>query len=223
MGNNRKKSRSYQNLAVIPAKGCSKGLPGKNLLLLPHTIEIAKQAYCVDDIIVSTDDGRIGAIAHEHGALIMWRPEELCTDDTSSEEAILHVLDNIDYVPGYTIFLQCTAPLTLPIDIDNCFMRLIDGKGDMAFTVAPVKYNLWGDGGMPINHDPSCRLPRQKVKAQYLETGAVYIMKTEGFKKAKTRFFGKIVYSVIPRNRCLEIDDLEDLGDVRLRHSRYWN
>ena len=218
MGDNREEPQNHiKNLAIIPAKGDSKSVPRKNALLLPHTIEIAQRAFCVDEVVVSTDDAEIARIAWKMGAEVIWRPGELCTDTASSESALLHVLEHIFYEPEYIIFLQCTAPLTLPIDIDNCFMRLIDEKGDMAFTVALVRYNLWDINGA-INHDPSYRKMRQEQAQQFLETGAVYIMKTRGFREAKNRFFGKIVYSVMPRQRCLEIDEPEDLDDPRLHY-----
>ena len=217
MGDNPEEPRFHKNLAIIPAKGNSKGVPRKNALLLPHTIEIAQRAYCVDHILVSTNDEEIVDIAHRRGVGIVWRPPELCTDGASSESALLHVLENIDYEPEYITFLQCTSPLTEPEDIDSCFTELLGKNGDMAFTVTPVKFNLWDANGA-VNHDPSHRKMRQDSEPQFLETGAVYIMKAKGFLEAKNRFFGKMVYSMMPRQRYLEIDELEDLNDPRLHY-----
>jgi CMP-N-acetylneuraminic acid synthetase len=112
------------------------------------------------------------------------------------------------------VFLQCTSPLTLPEDINGTIKALVNEGADSALSVSPFHYFLWKknpDGSaIGINHDKSQRLLRQEQDLQCIETGAVYAMKANGFKEAKHRFFGKTAFYIMPKERCLEIDDPVD-------------
>jgi len=212
-------------LAIIPARGVSKGIPRKNLHpllgkpLLGYTIESASLTRLIDRIIVSTDDDEIASVAKKYGADVVRRPHEICGDSATSESALLHVLEYLkeseSYLPEIFVFLQCTSPLTLPEDIDGTIRALVDTNADCGLSVAPFHYFLWhhdGDNGaVGINHDKRGRLLRQEREPQFLETGAVYAMRTQGFRAAKHRFFGKTALYVMPRERCLEIDEPGDL------------
>ncbi len=212
-------------LAIIPARGGSKGIPRKNLQplagkpLLAYSIEAARQTSSITRTVVSTDDPEIGAVAQEYGAEVVWRPAEISGDTASSESALLHVLDHLrqseGYEPDLLVFLQCTSPLTAPEDIEGTIRALLDANADSALAVTPFHYFLWREGqdgsAVGINHDKSRRPLRQEREPQFLETGAVYVMRTQGFRAARHRFFGKTVMYVMPRERCLEIDDPEDL------------
>jgi YrbI family 3-deoxy-D-manno-octulosonate 8-phosphate phosphatase len=212
-------------VALIPARGGSKSIPRKNVRLLAgkpliaHTIESARQAYRVRRVIVSTDDPEIAAVSEHYGAEVVWRPTELSGDAASSETALLHVLEYLQLtegnLPDLVVFLQCTSPLTLPEDIEGTIQALVDEDADSAFATTPFRYFLWqkseeGDA-VGINHDKRERLLRQQREPQFLETGAVYVMRTPGFLKAKHRFFGKTAMYVMPQERCLEIDEPVDL------------
>lgn len=212
-------------LAIIPARGGSKGIPRKNVQLLAgkpliaHTIEHALHAHSVDRVIVSTEDPEIAAVSEKYGAEVIWRPEDISGDKASSESALLHALKHLHETEGCTadlvVFLQCTSPLTLPEDIDGTIKMLIDENADSALAVTPFHYFLWtkkkeGDA-VGINHNKKERLMRQEAEPQFLETGAVYVMRTKGFKKAKHRFFGKTAMYIMPPERCLEIDEPVDL------------
>jgi N-acylneuraminate cytidylyltransferase len=212
------------NCAIIPARGGSKGIPRKNVRLLAgkplvaHTIDHARQAQHVNRVVVSTDDPEIAAIAQQYGAEVVWRPAEISGDTASSESALLHALEHLrsteGYEPDLLVFLQCTSPLTLPEDIDGTVQALLDENADSALAVTPFHYFLWrrdekGDA-VGINHDKRVRPLRQQREPQYLETGAVYVMRTQGFWQAKHRFFGKTAMYVVPPERCLEIDEPVD-------------
>jgi N-acylneuraminate cytidylyltransferase len=210
-------------LAIIPARGGSKGIPRKNVLplaglpLVAHTIRAAQAAARVGRIIVSTDDAEIGAVAQQYGAEVVWRPAEISGDAASSEAALLHVLDQLEAregrLPEITVFLQCTSPLTAPEDIDGTLAALQDAGADSAVAVTPFHYFLWRevDGlAQGINHDKMVRPLRQAREPQYLETGAVYVMRTAGFRAARHRFFGQTVLYVTPGERRLEIDEPVD-------------
>jgi YrbI family 3-deoxy-D-manno-octulosonate 8-phosphate phosphatase len=220
-------------LAIIPARGGSKGIPRKNVRLLAakplvaYAIENARQSRTVNRVVVSTDDPEIAAVSTDFGAEVVWRPAEISGDTASSESALLHTLECLreteSYVPELVVFLQCTSPLTLPEDIDGTVQALLDERADCALAVTPFHYFLWRqdqqEGGVGINHDKRIRPRRQDREAQFLETGAVYVMRTEGFLQAKHRFFGKTAMYVMPQERCLEIDEPVDflLAEVLLR------
>lgn len=209
------------SLAIIPARGGSKGIPQKNVRLLAgkpliaHTIECARQSKSISRIIVSTDDPEIAAVSEQYGAEVIWRPAEISGDIASSEIALLHALEHLkateNYYPDFIVFLQCTSPLTSPEDIDGTVQVLHDEGADSAFTATPFHYFLWNKNqsgeAVGINHDKCVRPMRQEREPQYVETGAVYVMRTEGFLKMKHRFFGKTVMHITPPERRWEIDE----------------
>ncbi|HEV2386517.1 MAG TPA: acylneuraminate cytidylyltransferase [Candidatus Acidoferrales bacterium] len=210
-------------MAIIPARGGSKGIPGKNVRLLcgrpllAYSIAAALAARSVDRVVVSTDDAEVARIAEQRGAQVVWRPAELCGDAVPSEPAILHALTQLKNTAGYarpvTAFLQCTSPLTAAAEIDGTVEELLKTDSDCALTVAPFPYFLWRtDGGCAagVNHDPARRPMRQELGSQYVETGAVYAMRTEGFLRAGHRFFGRVALHVT-HGPHVEIDEAADL------------
>lgn len=218
---------------MIPARGGSKGIIGKNLRvvggkpLIAHTILAARAARRVDKVVVSTDDPAIADVAHRFGAQVVWRPVELASDTASSEVALLHGLDHLQATEGYTpellTFLQCTSPLTLADDIDGTIEALLHESADSALSVARFHYFLWrrsATGADGINHDKRVRPRRQDREPEFLETGAVYAMRVEGFRRARHRFFGKTVVYETPEERVCEIDERVDLevAEVLLRN-----
>jgi CMP-N-acetylneuraminic acid synthetase len=220
-------------LAIIPARGGSKGIPQKNLLslggkpLVARTIEIAREARLVSRVVVSTDDESIARTAREFGAEAIHRPAELSGDQASSESALLHVLkvlqENEGYRPDLIVFLQCTSPLTAAEDIDGAIDQLLKENADSVLAVAPFHYFLWkrdaNGNAEGINHDKRTRPLRQNRDPEFLETGAVYVMRTEGFERARHRFFGKTALYVMPEERRLEIDEPHDfqIAEILLR------
>ena len=210
---------------IIPAHGGSKGIPRKNIQpvcgkpLIGWSLEAAHRAKTIERVFVSTDDAEIAAVARQFSAEVIPRPAEISGDTVSSESALLHGLEFLEkqegYVPDLLVFLQCTSPLMLPEDIDGTVAKLVAEKADTAMTVAPFCFFLWqldaAGEAAEINHDKRVRPWRQDRAAQYRETGAVYVMRTSGFKEHKHRFFGKTVMHVVPEMRSAEIDDPMDL------------
>ncbi len=211
--------------AVIPARGGSKGLPGKNLRLLEgrplvaRTVEAARQAALVERVFVSTDSEEIARAARRAGAEIIVRPAELSSDTASSEAALLHALESLQategHLPDILVFLQCTSPFLLPVDIDGTIQALEVEGADSALAAVPFCHFLWRqgpEGALGVNHDGRLRLRRQDLAPEYLEAGSVYAMRVPAFLKEKTRFCGRTALHVSKdSHRCLEIDEAADL------------
>jgi N-acylneuraminate cytidylyltransferase len=209
---------------IVPARGGSKGIPGKNLRpvggvpLVARTVGAARGASSVHRVFVSTDSDAIAEVARAAGAEIIRRPEMLSGDEASSESAVLHALDMLvaegAEPPDVVVMMQCTSPFTVPDDVDGTVTLVTSGSADTAFTAARTDAFLWragDDGAVAVNHDASVRPRRQDREPEFVETGAVYAMRTTGFRETNHRFFGRIgLYEVAPE-RAKEIDDPHDL------------
>lgn len=216
--------RKMNVITIIPARGGSKGIPQKNLSpligrpLISYAILAAVESRYISRVIISTDDKEIAQISQQYGAEVVFRPSEISGDEASSESALLHVLKTLkdmNKLPDITVFLQCTSPLTLTQDIDAAIERLIEKEADSCFSATQSHSFLWqvnsNGEAIGINHDPGYRPRRQEMQTQYRENGAIYVMRTEGFMKARHRFFGKTVLSVMPPERSWDIDEPLDL------------
>ncbi|MEV6792489.1 acylneuraminate cytidylyltransferase [Streptomyces sp. NPDC051320] len=212
-------------LAVIPARGGSKGVPAKNLAavggvpLVVRAVRACLGARLVTDVAVSTDDERIAAAAREAGADVVLRPAEIAGDTASSEAAVLHALDGY---PGTDVVLlvQCTSPFITGEDIDGVAAAVAEGGADTAHTVATTHGFLWRESpasaeAIGVNHDKASRPRRQDRPQDYLETGAAYAMNAAGFRATRHRFFGETALVRTDPARVLEIDDPHDLARAR--------
>lgn len=208
---------------IIPARGGSKGLPGKNTRplagkpLLAWSVEAGLGARGVDKVFVSTDSAEIAAAARAAGAEVIDRPAELAGDTASSESALLHALDVIEAAHGpleTVVFGQCTAPLMTSADIDGVLDAMSREDADTGFAAVPFHRFVWradeAQGWNGVNHDSSVRLRRQDREPEYLEAGSVYAMKADGFRRRQHRFFGRIALHPIDPERDVEIDSLND-------------
>ena len=220
-------------LAVIPARGGSKGIPGKNIRLvagiplIAYAVRAALASKRVNRVVVTTDSREIAAEALRFGAEVVNRPAELSSDTATSETAVLHCLDYLrateDYEPGLVMLLQCTAPLTIPEDLDGMVETLLEQGADSCLTCVPFYHFLWekeADGEVrPTNHSGARRKRRQDLEPQYLEMGAAYVMRTQVFRRTKERFCGRVALHVLPDERHLDIDSEKDLAkaDALLR------
>ncbi|MEV0447639.1 acylneuraminate cytidylyltransferase [Streptomyces sp. NPDC050600] len=220
-------------LAVIPARGGSKGVPGKNLAtvaglpLVARAVRACLAAPRVTDVVVSTDDPGIADTARSFGAEAVQRPAALAGDTATSEAAVLHAMDAFEATtgrrPDVVLLVQCTSPFLTAEEIDGTAARITSGAADTAFTAAPSHGFLWreepegpdGATATGVNHDKAHRPRRQDRTPEYLETGAVYAMAAEGFRTHRHRFFGRTALVVTDPARVLEIDDPHDLARAR--------
>ncbi len=211
-------------VAVIPARGGSKGLPGKNLKtvggvpLVATSIRAALGAERIQRVFVSTDDERIAQCARAFGAEVIDRPLALSGDTASSESALAHALDVMRRTEGYepdtVVMLQCTSPLTSSADLDGLIEHMEREGADSAFTASPFFHFLWRegpDGVEAINHEGKRRQRRQDMAPQFLENGAAYAMRAELFLTSGERFCGKVSLFPVDASRTLEVDEPVDL------------
>ncbi|HSX97649.1 MAG TPA: acylneuraminate cytidylyltransferase family protein, partial [Streptomyces sp.] len=142
-------------LAVIPARGGSKGVPAKNLApvggvpLVARAVRECLAAPLVTHVVVSTDDHAIAAAARESGAEVVLRPAAIAGDTATSEAAVLHALDAHEALHGASVdvvlLVQCTSPFILREDIDGVTRALVEHGADTALTVAPFHGFVWRD------------------------------------------------------------------------------
>ncbi|MFF9017790.1 cytidylyltransferase domain-containing protein [Streptomyces sp. NPDC014870] len=214
-------------LAVIPARGGSKGVPAKNLTpvagvpLVSRAVRACLDARLVTDVVVSTDDAAIASAARAAGAEAVHRPAAIAGDTATSESAVLHAMDAFEATSGrrvdVVLLVQCTSPFITAEEVNGTVEKITEGA-DTAFTAAPSHGFLWREtpqGTTGVNHDKSFRPRRQDREPEYLETGAVYAMAAEGFRTHNHRFFGRTELVVTDPLRVLEIDDPHDLARAR--------
>lgn len=226
-------------VAIIPARGGSKGLPGKNVMrvggvpLVARAVAAARAAETVGLVVVTTDDDEIARVARDAGAVVVARPAGLAGDTASSESALLHALDDLREGTGgcdgedgcdafegraeasVTLFIQATSPFIDPSDLDDAVTQIATGARDSVFSAVPSHAFLWADAAdgtaRGVNHDPAFRPRRQDRAAEYRETGAFYAMRTDGFRQARHRFFGRTGVQLVPELHAVEIDTAADL------------
>ncbi|MYR01567.1 N-acylneuraminate cytidylyltransferase [Streptomyces sp. SID6139] len=226
-------------LAVIPARGGSKGVPAKNLApvggvpLVARAVRECRATRLVTDVVVSTDDQAIAAAAREAGAEVVLRPAAIAGDTATSEAAVLHAMDAHEALHGAAVdvvlLVQCTSPFIVREDIDGVAGAVAEDGADTAVTVAPFHGFVWresdgdgagegegeGEGGVGVNHDKSYRPRRQDRPQDFLETGTAYTMDAAGFRTHGHRFFGRTELVRTDPARVLEIDDPHDLARAR--------
>jgi len=219
-------------LAVIPARGGSKGVPGKNLApvggipLVARAVRECVAAQHVTHVVVSTDDPSIAEVARSAGAEIVLRPADIAGDTATSEAAVLHAMDAHEAAHGgvpvdVVLLVQCTSPFITSEEIDGVAARVIADGADTAHTVAPFHGFVWredteaADGAYGVNHDKAGRPRRQDRPQEFLETGTAYAMRAGGFRAHGHRFFGRTELVRTDPTRVLEIDEPGDLLRAR--------
>ncbi|MBZ0319434.1 MAG: acylneuraminate cytidylyltransferase [Anaerolineae bacterium] len=220
----KEKTNSLNILAIIPARGGSKGIPKKNIKpilgkpLLAYSIEQAWATLAISRVIVSTDSTDIADVAKQYKAEVVLRPAEISGDKASSESALLHVLDHLreteQYEPDLVVFLQATSPMRQPDDIQNAIETLQRENADSLPSVAPFHGFLWRrttEGVQSFSYDYQNRQMRQEAPEDFVENGSIYIFKPEILRKTNNRLGGKIaVYPMRPID-SFQIDEPDDL------------
>ena len=201
-------------VSLIPARGGSKRLPDKNIRvmcskpLIAHSIVTSKLCNQINETWVSTNCPKIVAVSKEAGALVLKRPKELCTDTATSEEALLHFAERVEF--DILVFIQATSPLTVFRDIEKGLSYVTEGKADSVVAVMEDNRFYWDVNRRPVNYDPLNRPRTQDKEKWYKETGAFYITTRDALLKSKCRISGKIEFAIMPESRSFEVDTMED-------------
>ena len=213
-------------IAIIPARGGSKGLPGKNIKdlngkpLIAYTIEAALKSKYITDVIVSTDDQDIYNIALDFGAKDTFlRPAELAQDSSLAIDNYNYTSDRLEKEFGYKInsfvVLQPTSPLRKVEDIDGAIELFIEKQAESVISYCeehhPIAWHKYIDsnGKLISVLENDALKNRQDIETSYYPNGAIYIFNSELIKSG--RYYSNKTYPyIMPRSRSVDIDTIED-------------
>ena len=229
-------------LAIIPARGGSKGLPGKNVKqlcgkpLIAWTIKAALASKHVDEVVVTTDSKEIAVIAMNYGASVPFlRPAELASDTASSFATVKHTLEfyenELSRRFSYMVLLEPTSPLREDNDIDLMLEKLdsLEAQFDGIVSLGEVHEHpsimkkIAGDLIEPFVPGLTMTSRRQDNDAAYFPYGVAYIVKTPVLLAEKTFYPGRTTHHTIKRYQCREIDDIYDFLAVENIMKFEWN
>ena len=206
-----------KTIALILARGGSKGIPNKNIQLLggepliSYSINAAKYSN-VDEVWVSTDSSTIKTVSKKFGAKVIDRPSEYSLDKSPNEDALLHFADNIEF--DVLVSIQPTSPLICPKYINESLERIKEGY-DSAFTAYKEHwYPRWTLEVHPIGFRNEKRPRRQDRNEVYVENGAAYTTTKKSLIENKTRVGGKIAVVEMPFADSIQIDTYDDMKFV---------
>lgn len=213
------------SVAIIPARGGSKGIPRKNLIdlcgkpLLAWSILQARGASEIDSVWVTSDDDEVLAVAEHYGARPIRRPAEISGDTASSESAWLHALNVIEAEGGavdLVVAMQATSPLRESSDLDGGLRKLREMNYDSLLSVAEVEdffiWRLGVDGeAESVNYDYRNRKRRQMIEKRYLENGSFYVFRPQILRHDNNRLGGRIGVFTMSRHKMFQIDNPEDV------------
>lgn len=213
-------------LAIIPARGGSKGILRKNITtlagkpLIAYSIEVAKKSRYINRVVVSTDDNEIARIARIYESEIIMRPKELAKDSSSVMDAVFHVLDTLEkeenYIPDIVILLQPTSPLRSVDDVDNAIELFLNSNGcESVVGVCENTHLYWSfkieRGYLKPIFRQYIGMRRQKLPKLYLPNGAIFISTPHILKRYKSFYCNKTIPYVMPPERSIDIDEKKDL------------
>ena len=221
------KNKSF--LAVIPARGGSKRLPGKNILdlcgkpIIAWSIEAGLNSSYIDKVVVSSDDDDILETAKRFKAEIIKRPKQLASDTTSSFEVVKHAIDNLESY-DYVVLLQPTSPLRNYQHIDKAIEFLEEKNADSIISVCEVNHSpLWSNtlqencSMYNFIKEEVINKRSQDLEKYYRLNGAIYICEISKFLKEREFFLGENVYAfIMNREHSIDIDEKIDLEFARI-------
>ena len=203
-----------RTVALLPARGGSKGIPNKNIAplngkpLIYYAIRASLNSES-QETWVSTDNDEIKRVSIECGARVIDRPAEISKDYSQSEEALLHFCSEVDF--DTLVFIQPTSPLVESTHIDTGIQMM--NEYDSVFSVYKEHWvPRWTKEVNPDGWDVNNRPMRQQMDEKYVENGAFYITKKENLLQSKLRYSGKIGVVEMPLHKSFQIDTEEDLA-----------
>ncbi len=219
-------------LALIPARGGSKGLPGKNILplaghpLIAYSIEAALTTPSITRVVVSTDSEKIAEVARRYGAEVPFiRPAAYAADDSLDLDVFIHALtwlqENENYAPDLVVQLRPTSPIRYVADIETCIERLANSPEADSLRIVTqafhTPYKMWqlGEEGQPMQ--PLLALdsvaepynqPRQSLPTMYWQIGTLDVIRPKVIMEQKSMSGRVILPYVVAQERAIDIDDI---------------
>lgn len=224
-------SNKKRVIAIIPARGGSKGLPGKNIRpingkpLIAWSIEQALATDAIDNVVVSTDDQEIATVARQYGAEVpFFRPEELASDEATTFAAVDHCLNFYRDEKGLefdiVVLLEPTSPLREPDDLNNMLALFFDNYDNChavislgeVFEHPSITKVVNSDGFIePCIETTSTKVTRrQDYDAVYFPYGVAYMVNRQILQESQNFYPGNALPYRIKRYQCYEIDDIYD-------------
>lgn len=224
---------AYKTLCVIPVRGGSKGLPRKNLLelapgltLIDHAIEQARAVYATEEVLVSTDDAEMAAVARRQGAEVAMRPAELARDESTTASVVDHLLDTLDPDGakfGTIVILQVTSPLREVGDIAKGKALMATGNFDSVVSAYaddgphPAKTYLV-EGGVARSVMPDYETSRrQDLPSMFRRNGALFMVTRDHYARTGRLWGGRTGLVEMPHERSIDIDRPQDFKLARAR------
>jgi CMP-N,N'-diacetyllegionaminic acid synthase len=222
-------------VAIIPARGGSKGLPRKNIRivggkpLIGWTIDAARACEKIDRVIVSSDDDEILAVAESFGAKTLKRPDDLSTDTARPESVFEHALQSIpqEGLPEFAVYLQPTSPLRSSQHISDAFNVLERSAADALISVYETDKKVLKSfildtedhlRGVLNNQAPF--MNRQLLPGVYMPNGAIYIVRAKDFLKTRSYLPQNTVPYVMPESLSIDVDSIDDLARIEAALAR---
>lgn len=218
-------------LAIIPARGGSKGIPRKNIIplagkpLIAWTIEAAKKSKYIDKIIVSSDSEEILKVAAKFGAESIKRPAHLATDTAAPEPFIFQVMaylkEKENYIPEIIVYLQPTSPLRTTEDIDSSIKLMLNKKATAVISVCEIekKYlkTFVAEKSGHLKGSVNNKFPfmnRQQLPSVYMPNGTVFAITRKEFIKTGQLFSEKTAPYIMTAEKSFDLDTLDDLKKI---------
>ena len=218
-------------IAIIPARGGSKGIPHKNLeivsgnTLVARAIQAAMKCPSITRIVVSSDDQLILDEANQFDVETVRRPKDIATDDSPIEAAIIHALaesESLAPLPKILVLLQPTSPLRDPIQLENA-IRFFNQSGEYGalFGVTPVEHHpskmLTRTGSIiePFTSVDELSISRQQLPDVVRQSGSIYIADIKRFRAEKTLFLPPVGWVEVDEFEAIDVDQPADLARAR--------
>jgi len=208
-------------VAFMPLRANSKSIPDKNIRLVAGrplfawSLEQAIAANCFDEIYVATDSPKIRSRVLDEfptGVSVLERSPATCTDEASTESAMLEFQQKIDF--DVIALIQATSPLTRADDFLAAKQKFLEEKLDALLTAVSSKRFFWTKTGVAINYDPVNRPRRQDFEGWFMENGAFYFTRKAVLMETGSRLGGRIGIHEMPPEMAVEIDEISDLAIV---------
>ena len=208
-----------RNIALIPLRGGSKGIPGKNLKklngrpLCSYAISAALNSKRINEVWVSSDSQEIVTFVKSNfpGVNLRIRPAKFATDTATTESVILDLINSNKFkLADQLILIQATSPLVTSRDLDCALLQLAESKRNSLISGVEFKRFIWNNNGKPKNYSVFNRPRRQEFDGLFLENGAFYISNIETIVRTQNRIDIPAELYYMADETAYEIDEVSD-------------